>query len=106
MAQPNPASARHGVFVAILAALAFASCTPVRAQEAGAGGLGGVTDYPIPPSARQAYSPIGEGFESPLDPRKVCEARHPMLMIAGRGWKGSANICTSMAHSSATPDSG
>jgi hypothetical protein len=29
----------------------------------------GVFDYPIPDSAREAYSPIGEGFRSPLHPR-------------------------------------
>ena len=29
----------------------------------------GVTDYPIPSTAREAYSPIGEGFAAPLDPR-------------------------------------
>ncbi len=33
-----------------------------RAQEA--------TDYPIPSSAKEAYSPIGEGFETPISPRK------------------------------------
>ncbi|HLO22999.1 MAG TPA: hypothetical protein VK193_06235, partial [Methyloceanibacter sp.] len=26
-------------------------------------------DYPIPAKAREAYSPIQEGFESPIDPR-------------------------------------
>jgi hypothetical protein len=29
----------------------------------------GANDYPIPSSAREAYSPIGEGFENPLHPR-------------------------------------
>lgn len=29
----------------------------------------GATDYPIPSSAREAYSPIGEGFDTPLAPR-------------------------------------
>ena len=29
----------------------------------------GATDYPIPSNAKEAFSPIGEGFESPLDPR-------------------------------------
>jgi outer membrane porin, OprD family len=82
MARPDPASARHGALVATLAVLVFASCTPVRAQDAGAGGLGGVPDYPIPPSARQAYSPIGEGFESPLDPRE--DLRGPVPHVDDR----------------------
>lgn len=30
----------------------------------------GATDYPIPSSAHQAYSPIGEGFATPISPRK------------------------------------
>jgi len=29
----------------------------------------GATDFPIPSSAREAYGPIAEGFESPLEPR-------------------------------------
>jgi len=29
----------------------------------------GATDYPIPSSAKEAFSPIGEGFGSPIDPR-------------------------------------
>ena len=30
----------------------------------------GATDYPIPSRAKEAFSPIGEGFESPIDPRE------------------------------------
>ena len=30
----------------------------------------GATDYPIPSSARESFSPIAEGFDSPLEPRE------------------------------------
>jgi len=52
------------------------------AQENGAG-----IDYPIPSTAREAYSPIGEGFESPIEPREnlkgpkpYVDQREPLLM--------------------------
>ncbi|MGI8851764.1 MAG: hypothetical protein ACR2GC_00405 [Methyloceanibacter sp.] len=49
-------------------------------------------DYPIPATAQQAYSPIGEGFESPLDPREnlkgpmpYVDGRAPLLRSVSRG---------------------
>ena len=30
----------------------------------------GATDYPIPSSAREVYSPIAESFMSPIEPRE------------------------------------
>ena len=27
-------------------------------------------DYPVPATAAEAYSPIGEGFDSPIEPRE------------------------------------
>jgi len=42
----------------------------------------GATDYPIPSQAREAYSPIGEGFESPIDPR--ADLRGPKRFIDTR----------------------
>jgi hypothetical protein len=35
----------------------------------------GATDYPIPSSAKEAFGPIGEGFESPIDPREDLRGR-------------------------------
>lgn len=46
----------------------------------GAGGRqGGPTDYPVPTTASQAYSPIGEGFESPIEPRENLKAPAPIV---------------------------
>lgn len=47
--------------VAVLAAGVLQPPTTAFAQ--------GATDYPIPSRASEAYSPIGEGFRSPLEPR-------------------------------------
>ena len=43
----------------------------------------GATDYPIPSSAREAYSPIGEGFDSPIEPR--ADLRSPRRHADPRG---------------------
>ena len=45
----------------------------------GAGGGSGPIDYPIPATAGQAYSPIGEGFESPTDPRDDLKGPAPLV---------------------------
>ncbi len=42
-------------------------------------GDGAVTGYPLPATAGQAYSPIGEGFESPLDPRDDLKGPKPYI---------------------------
>ena len=39
----------------------------------------GATDYPIPSSAREAYSPIAEGFESPIAPREDLKGPKPWV---------------------------
>ena len=39
----------------------------------------GATDYPIPSSAREAFSPIAEGFESPLEPRDDLKGPKPHI---------------------------
>lgn len=73
----------------VLAALAIAevftgfslSGTGVLAQTAEGGVEGSAAadmpDYPIPSKAREAYSPIGEGFESPIEPRADLKAAAP-----------------------------
>jgi hypothetical protein len=43
------------------------------------GGQGGPIDYPIPATASQAYSPIGEGFESPAYPREDLKGPAPFV---------------------------
>ncbi|HUU24190.1 MAG TPA: OprD family outer membrane porin [Methyloceanibacter sp.] len=37
------------------------------------------TDYPIPSSAKEAYSPIAEGFSSPIDPREDLRGPKPWI---------------------------
>ena len=60
---------------AVAAALAMLFCgMDASAQETGGTGVEAsaghdAPDYPIPSKAGEAYSPIGEGFESPIDPR-------------------------------------
>ncbi len=39
----------------------------------------GATDYPIPSSAREAYGPIAEGFESPIEPREDLKGPRPYV---------------------------
>lgn len=39
----------------------------------------GATDYPIPSSAHEAYSPIGEGFMSPIEPREDLRGPAPYI---------------------------
>jgi outer membrane porin, OprD family len=45
----------------------------------GAGGDGTPTAYPLPATAKEAYSPIGEGFVSPLDARDDLKGPKPYL---------------------------
>ena len=61
------AALRHLLILALVAS-GFGLCSPALADSGGADG--GVTPYPLPTTAREAYSPIGEGFESPIDPRE------------------------------------
>jgi outer membrane porin, OprD family len=53
-----------------LALIASGLVLPARVRAQGAGGDGFETSYPIPSTAAEAYSPIGEGFESPIEPRE------------------------------------
>jgi len=58
-------------FVAVAAGLGLGSDAYAQAGNASGEGAGegGVDSYPLPGSAREAYSPIGEGFDSPIEPR-------------------------------------
>ena len=67
---------RHLLVLALVAA-GFGPGSHARAQ--GAGGDGSATPYPLPSNAKEAYSPIGEGFESPLDPRDDLKGPAPYL---------------------------
>ncbi len=52
--------------------------SPAGAQ--GSGGMGGMpSDYPVPATAREAYSPIGEGFEAPIEPRERLKGPRPFV---------------------------
>ena len=39
----------------------------------------GATDYPVPSSAREAYSPIADGFVSPIEPREDLRGTAPYI---------------------------
>ena len=51
---------------AVLALIFVASGAGLSSRAYGQG----AHDYPIPSSAKEAYSPIREGFESPIEPRE------------------------------------
>jgi hypothetical protein len=77
MAAVNPVPLICGalVFSGVAAGLvSFAS-----AQEGGGAAEGGVESYPIPGSAFESYSPIGEGFESPIEPRADLKGPKPLV---------------------------
>lgn len=63
----------RGVWAACVLALILCGGLPSRALAQGA------TDYPIPSSAREAYSPIVEGFESPISPRQDLKGPEPYV---------------------------
>lgn len=48
----------------------------------------GATDYPVPSSAREAYSPIAEGFRSPIEPRE--DLRGPAPYVDARAARAEA----------------
>ncbi|MGB6428448.1 MAG: OprD family outer membrane porin [Methyloceanibacter sp.] len=79
MARFNLLAALRGVTV--LALLCMASGQAAVAQGAGGegGSQGGPTDYPLPGTAHEVYSPIGEGFDSPIDPRADLKGPKPYV---------------------------
>ncbi len=71
---------RRRAFLLALAFAAWAIGGEALAQGAGGGGgQAGPIDYPIPATAGQAYSPIGEGFESPTHPRDDLKGPAPLV---------------------------
>ena len=62
----------------ILAPIAFGLGLSPRALAQSASD-GAVTDYPLPSAAGEAYSPIGEGFESPVEPREDLKGPKPYI---------------------------
>ncbi|HWM31475.1 MAG TPA: hypothetical protein VNO69_07235, partial [Methyloceanibacter sp.] len=80
MARLDPVPVRRGAFIGAIVVACLGLGQTARAQ--GAAGSDGLPDYPIPATAQQAYSPIGEGFESPLDPRE--NLKGPMPYVDGR----------------------
>lgn len=77
MAGPVRRADLRQVLILSIAALGFGISSPLRADSSGADG--GVTPYPMPTTAGEAYSPIGEGFESPIDPRADLKGPKPYL---------------------------
>ncbi len=68
----------HPVLILALIASGLGLSTRSLA-EGGGGGDGAPTPYPLPSNAKEAYSPIGEGFESPIDPREDLKGPGPYL---------------------------
>ena len=92
MARLDPVPVRRGALIAAIVVACLGLGQTARAQDAGGTGSDGLPDYPIPATAQQAYSPIGEGFESPLDPREnlkgpmpYVDGRAPLLRSVSRG---------------------
>lgn len=78
MAGPTRRAAlRYYLLILALMASGFGLDAGALADSGGADG--GVTPYPLPASAKEAYSPIGEGFESPLDPRDDLKGPKPYI---------------------------
>jgi hypothetical protein len=75
MAGVNPVPLICGALVFSGVAAGLVSFAP--AQEGGGAAEGGVESYPIPGSALESYSPIGEGFESPIEPRADLKGPKP-----------------------------
>ena len=77
----NPVLAILRVFaiVAVVRAVLLYG-SPALAQATGSEGAGGIEgsaaedppDIPIPSSAHDAYSPLGDGFGSPISPERIC----------------------------------
>jgi outer membrane OprD family porin len=76
----------RGAIAALLAALLAAACL-MLSHQAFAQGVGGAgdnnsdnaDDYPIPSTARQSYSPIREGFTTPIEPRADLKGPTPYV---------------------------
>ncbi len=68
-----PASRR--TVAAAFVAIGFGLGQSALAQDTTGTGI----DYPIPSTAREAYSPIGEGFESPIAPRENLKGPKPYV---------------------------
>ena len=67
---------RPGLILALIA-FGVASARPALAESGNADGT--VTAYPLPATAQEAYSPIGEGFESPLEAREDLKGPKPYI---------------------------
>jgi outer membrane porin, OprD family len=78
MARAEAVTAIRGVLVVAAIAAGLGLGADAFAQAGGAG-EGGAESYPLPGSAREAYSPIGEGFESPIEPRADLKGPKPYV---------------------------
>jgi outer membrane OprD family porin len=81
MAGAALARAGSGVLAAPLMAACLLLGPHAQAQTTGTGvensAAADMPDFPIPSKAGEAYSPIGEGFASPIDPRADLKAPAP-----------------------------
>jgi hypothetical protein len=67
---------RPGLILALIAS-GVGPGRPALAETGDDDGV--VTSYPLPMTAGEAYSPIGEGFESPLDEREDLKGPKPYI---------------------------
>ncbi|MGB6906592.1 MAG: hypothetical protein WBE04_05700, partial [Methyloceanibacter sp.] len=65
MARFNLLAALRGVTVLALLCMALGQAAVAQGAGGEGGSQGGPTDYPLPGTAHEVYSPIGEGFDSP-----------------------------------------
>ena len=80
MARLAAASISRCALAACLAAVCLVPGHQARAQDAGSEGTSGfdnAQDYPIPSTAQESYSPIREGFTTPIDPRDALRGPKP-----------------------------
>jgi hypothetical protein len=80
VARVNAGTAFRGAVAIAVIAVGLGEGTHAFAQVGdGGGGQSGPMDYPVPATAAQAYSPIGEGFDSPIEPREDLKGPAPLV---------------------------
>lgn len=80
MAQVNAGAAFRGAVAIAAIAVGLGLGADALAQAGDTSGAqSGPADYPVPATAAQAYSPIGEGFDSPIEPREDLKGPEPVV---------------------------
>jgi outer membrane porin, OprD family len=80
VARVNAGAAFRGALAIAAIAVGLGQGASAYAQAGdGGGGQSGPMDYPVPATAAHAYSPIGEGFDSPIEPREDLKGPAPLV---------------------------